>query len=220
MKNYLYKEFKLGLSPINWTFLIMPCMLLIPSYPCYVPFYYICLSIMFIFNNGEINKDMQYSFILPVKKSDIVKARCLLVAVYELITIALGIIFAFINIKISPTSTNPAGIACNVAFFGLLLIVFSGFNFFFFKSFYKKGEKPGFPFLLGSIAFWILYGIFEFPIWTSNITNIEYFNVLDKVDGASMIKQLPILAAGIVIYVLGWIVTYKVSAKKFEKVNL
>lgn len=44
--------------------------------------------------------------------------------------------------------------------------------------------------------------------------------MLDSIDFARQIRQLPILAAGIIIYFLGWLVTYKISAKRFEKVDL
>ena len=33
-------------------------MILIPNYPCYVSFFYLCLSCFFIFNNAELNKDI------------------------------------------------------------------------------------------------------------------------------------------------------------------
>lgn len=219
MKNFLYKEFKLCMSPINWLFLSFVCMFMIPNYPCYVPFFYICLSVFFIFNNGELNKDMQYSLVLPIKKSDIVKSRCLLVAAYELLTILLSIPLAFVSIKLIGLG-NAAGIEPNVAFYGLLSIPMTLFNYIFFTGFYKKGEKPGLSFLFGSIGFFGSYMIIEFPIWTKNVFGIEFFQLLDKGDAASQFKQIPVLAAGIIIYVLGWIFTCKVSSKRFEKVDL
>ena len=49
---------------------------------------------------------------------------------------------------------------------------------------------------------------------------LQEFAFLDKFDWPSLIKQLPILFSGIVVYILGLIFTYKVSAKEFEQVNL
>jgi len=219
MKNLLAKEIKLTLSPVNYLFLLFVTMSLIPSYPGYVGFFYICLSIFFMFNNAELNKDIQYSMILPIRKKDMVKARCLLVGFYEIVVLLLSIPFGFLQNKLMPTG-NPAGIDYNVAFYGFVLILYSVFHFALFTKFYKKAEKPGLPFLIASICFWVLYALFEFPIWTKNIFNIEYTKVLDSTTPENLVKQLPVLAAGIVIYILGWFVTFKVSAKRFEKVDL
>ncbi|MCQ2582809.1 MAG: ABC-2 transporter permease [Treponema sp.] len=217
MKNYLYKEFVLSFNVLNWLFLIFPGMLLVPAYPGYVGFFYICLSVMFIFNNCEINKDMQYSMILPISKSEIVKSRCIVVAVYELIAIVLGVGFAVLNKIIDVDPANEAGIASNVAFFGYLFIILAVFNFVYFVSFYKKGEKPGKPFFFACIAFWLVYFLLELTVW-AEIPGVS--EMLDGIDPASLVKQIPILAVGIVVFIAGWILTYKISAKRFEKVNL
>ena len=219
MKNFLEKEIKLCLSAVNYLFLAFVAMIIIPNYPCYVPFYYLCLSIFFIFNNTELNKDIQYSMVLPITKKDMVKSRCILVCVYEIAGALFTIPFAILIKKLVPQG-NQAGIDSNVAFYGLVLILLTIFNFIFFTSFYKKAEKSGRPFFKASVVFWVCYLIIEFPIWTKNIFNIEFFQLLDKIDASSQIKQLPILCAGILVFFGGWILTYKKSASLFEKVDL
>lgn len=215
MKNFLYKEIKLITNPLNWIFLLFLTMLLIPTYPCYVPFFYLCLSVFFMFNNAEINRDMEYSLILPIRKKDIVKSRCILVFFYQILGLILSIPFVFLRI-----TENQAGIDLNVAFFGLIMICLSIFNFVFISGFYKKGEKPGLPFLASSILYFVVYIVFEIPIWMKSVFNVEYFIIMDNTDATSQIKQLPILFIGIMFYVLTWFLTYKVSAKRFEKVDL
>lgn len=219
MKNYLYKELKLCISPVNYLFLAITSMILIPSYPCYVPFFYICLSIFFIFNNAELNKDIAYSMILPITKKDIVKSRCIIIAVYEIIAVIITIPFSLIMTQVWKIE-NLAGIDANIAFYGLNFITMTIFNFFMLTKYYKKAEKPGIAFLIGSIIYWIVYAILEFPIWCKNILNIEYIKLMDSTAWSDQIKQLPVLAFGIVVFILGWILTYKVSAKRFEKVDL
>lgn len=219
MKNFLYKEIKLCLSPVNYLFILFTAMILIPSYPCYVPFFYICLSVFFIFNNAEINKDIAYSMILPITKKHIVKSRCFIICVYEIVAILFTIPFAFIMNNLIKLG-NAAGIDANVAFYGLVLILLTAFHFILVTKFYKKAEKPGLPFLLAAIAYWGLYLLLEFPIWTKNIFNIEFFKLLDRTDLEAQIHQLPVLFVGIIIYVLGWILTYKKASSNFEKVDL
>lgn len=219
MKNFLYKEWNLCLSPVNFIFLIFVTMMLIPNYPCYVALFYLCVSIFFIFNNGEINRDMEYSLILPITKRDIVKSRCVIVCFYEILGLLLMVPFAFISKKLIP-SGNLAGIDGNVAFFGFAMIPITVFHYIFFTCFYKKAEKPGIPFLLGSIGFWVAYGILEFPIWTKDIFGVKIFLMLDSTDLNSQVKQLPILIAGLVVFIVGWIITYERASRKFERVDL
>lgn len=219
MKNFLNKEIKLCLAPINYIYLSFAVMTIIPAYPRYVPFFFFCVSILHLFNNSMLNKDLEYSMILPITKKEIVKSRCLIVAVYELIGGLITIPFSFLFTLIMP-SGNVSGIEGNVAFYGLIMVLMTLFNFVFFTSFYKKAFKPGLPFIKGAIVFWIGYFALEFPIWTKDVFGIEFFQMMDKTDAVSQIRQLPILAAGFIIFILGWFLTYKISAKRFEKVDL
>ena len=84
MKNFLNKEIRLNLAPVNYLFMAFASMIIIPNYPCYVPFFYFALSVFFIFNNAELNRDIQYSMVLPITKKEIVKSRCILVFFYEI----------------------------------------------------------------------------------------------------------------------------------------
>ncbi|MBR1638741.1 MAG: ABC-2 transporter permease [Treponema sp.] len=215
MKNFLYKEFKLCLAPVNYIFIIFSTMILIPSYPSYVPFFYFTLSIFFIFNNSELNKDIAYSMILPISKKHIVKSRCILVCAYEILGIIFTIPFSILH---SFIEKNPAGIDANPAFYGLVMIPITVFNLIFISGYYKKAEKPGLPFLFASISYWLLYALLEFPFWAFG--NSALVSLLDSTSPADFIKQLPVLCGGIVIFILGWLLTYKISAKRFEKVDL
>ena len=219
MKNLLLKEFKLCFLPVNFIFLIFGSMLAIPNYPCYVAFFYLLMNCFWVFKNADINKDLQYSLILPIRKSDIVKARCLSVSLYEILFFILSIPFAFLNYKLFPNGNN-AGVVPNFAFYGFAFIITSVSRFAFFTIYYKKAEKHEKAFLISVAIFLVLYFLFEFPVWMVYSDKFELISFATKWDLPSLIKQLPILICGIVVYVLGLIFTYKVSAKEFEKVNL
>lgn len=219
MKNLLNKEIKLCLAPLNYIYLIFACMTFIPNYPRYVPFYFMCISFLHLFNNAMLNKDIEYSMILPITKKEIVKSRCILVALYEVVFTLLSIPFS-ISFNLFGPGPNSAGIEGNVAFYGLVLIAVTLFTFIFFTSYYKKASKPGAHFLKGTIAFWITFIIFEIPIYIKDDFNIPFIKMLDQTDKLSQITQLPILVIGIVVFITGWFFTYKISAKHFEKVDL
>lgn len=219
MTNFLKKEIKLCLAPVNYVYLAFAFMMIIPNYPRYVPFFFFGVSMLYIFNNALLNKDIEYSMILPITKKDIIKSRCILIAVLEIIYILITIpLSIFYNVANLPE--NAAGIEGNVAFYGIMLILETIFTFTFITSYYKKAFKPGKAFLKAAIVFWVIFIFIEFPFWTKNVFNIPLVKFLDSTDKASQIKQLPVLAAGIIVFILGWILTYKVSAKRFEKVDL
>lgn len=219
MKNLLLKEFKLCFLPINFIFLSFSSMLSIPNYPCYVAFFYLLMNCFWIFKNADFNKDLQYSLILPIKKTDIVKARCLSIAIYEVFFILLSIPFAFLNYKIMPSGNN-AGIVPNFAFYGLMLIILSISRFLYFIIYYKKAEKHERSFLISILVFFVLYFICEFPVWMIYSEKFMQIGFIVKRDFASLLKQLPILTFGVLFYIFGWILTCTISSKQFKKVNL
>ena len=52
-----------------------------------------------------------------------------------------------------------------------------------------------------------------------NALNLDFVKYFDTTEFIPNI-QLPVLFGGIAIYILGWILTYKISSSRFEKVDL
>ena len=105
--NLMRKEFKLSLHITSFLFLAFGLMLLIPSYPYYVAFVYTCLAVFFTFLNCRENHDIFFSSTLPVKKSDIVLARCLSVAAIQSLSVLIAVPFGIIGARINPNGENP-----------------------------------------------------------------------------------------------------------------
>ena len=156
MKNLLYKEFRLAIHPTVYIFFLLTALLLVPSYPYYVSFFYLMLGVFLTFKTNRAENDIFYSALLPVRKGDVVRARVLTVALLELANIVIAIPFAVISAKINPAGGNNAGIEPNVAFFGLSFLMYGGFNLIFFPVFYKTGRSEGKAFLWGGV-FTFLY---------------------------------------------------------------
>ena len=103
MKNILYKEFKLAIHPSTYIFLLLSSMVLIPNYPYMVIFFYSILGVFFISLNGRETKDIYYSMLLPIDRSELVKLRILFVSLIETAQILLLVPFIIIkNIFICP----------------------------------------------------------------------------------------------------------------------
>ena len=217
MKALLYKELKLALHPTTFIFLGIGAMLMIPSYPYYVAFIYTCLSIFFIFLSARENKDVFFTASLPVRKSDVVKSRVFTVAIVELLQLAIGIPFAIIGMRINPNPTgNQAGIEANLAFFGLVLVMYAIFNLIFLPLFYKTAAKVGVPLFYASIAVTIYIVAAELVVQMIPFLKTHF----DTTNPAMVIYQLPVLVAGIVIFGLSLWLTFRKSAANFEKVDL
>ncbi len=215
MKNLLYKEFKLATHPTTFIFLSFSLMMLIPSYPYYVSFFYTTLSLFFIFLSGRENKDIFYTVTLPIRKRDAVKARCWMVAIIELVQIVFSIPFAVISAAINPRG-NLAGIDANVAFFGLVFLMFALFNIIFIPTFYKTAFRAGTAFIFGSIAITLYILVAESLVWIPSPLK-TYLDT--NVPGTAM-RQLPLLIAGFSVWTLTMLFVYKKSASNFEKVDL
>lgn len=216
MTNLIYKEFKLSAHPTMYIFLSFALMLLIPGYPYYIPLFYTCLSLFFMFISGRENKDVLYTTTLPIRKSDAVKARCLFIALIELAEVLLCGLVAVFKAMILTDVSNLAGIDANPAFFGLALIMLALFNIIFIPAFYKTAYKAGVPFIFACTAIAIYIIVAESLVWIPSPIRAY----LDTTDSVVMVKQLPILIAGIVIWILTTYASYKKAAKNFEKVDI
>ncbi len=214
MKNLLYKELKLSIHPTNYLFLALPLMLLIPNYPSYVAYIYMCLSLFFLFLLARENKDVYFSSLLPIQKTDQVKARVVVVMALELLQILISIPFAILHFTIP--IINQAGIEPNLAFFGFQFGMFAVFNLFFLTGFYKTAHKIGIPLLIAGIVSILYYILAESLVWISN----PFQSFLDSTVLSVILKQWPILLIGITIWVCLGYITYKISANRFLKVDV
>ena len=213
MKNLLYKEFKLTISTGFFALALLGALVLIPNWLYFFALMYaMFITIPQIFTAAKAQNDLGFSVMLPVRKRDVVKARVLSILLIEMLHILVAAVFAVANILIY--KGNNFFMDANVAFFGLVFVMFAIFNLVFFPAFYKTGYKVGVPTILGTLA------AFIFMIAVEGLVMFVP-QVNDYLDGAKeMYRQLPVLFAGIALFVLSSIATYKISAKRFEKVDL
>lgn len=215
MNNLLYKEFKLALHPSAYLFLPMAAMLLIPSYPYFVAFFYQTLGIFFIFLNGNTTNDLFFTALLPIRKKDSVAARFATVIILELAQIILAVPFAFLRHRINPTE-NFAGMDANPVLFGLVLVMFAIFNVVFLPGFYKTGYKTGLPFLIACAAMLLFVGAAEAAIqFTPDLKR-----TLDTVSSTYLPQQLAVLAFGVVGYGLLTAAAFAMSVRRFDRLDL
>lgn len=215
MKNLIYKDFKLSIHTTSYLFLILGSMLLIPSYPYYVAFFYQTLGIFFMFMTGNSTNDVFFTAMLPIRKRDAVKARFYTVLILELLQIIVSVPFAILRTILIPME-NGAGIEANTALFGLAFVMFGLFNITFLPMFYKTGNKTGMPFMISCLAMTLFAGIAEVAI---NI-NRSWKAALDTINPEYLPQQIVVLAAGIIVFGLLSFIAYEKSAASFERLDL
>ena len=134
-----------------------------------------------------------------------------------LLQLAIGIPFATIGIRINPNAAgNMAGIEANIAFFGLVLIMYGIFNAIYLPLFYKTAVKVGIPLVFASIAVTIYVVAVELAVQMIPFLKTH----LDTTDPAMAKYQFPILIAGLFFFALTLWLTYRRSSANFEKVDL
>lgn len=211
----LQKEFRLCMHPTTLLFLALSAMLIIPNYPYYVTFFYTTLGIFFVCLTGRENNDIEYSMMLPVRKRSIVWARMMFCVLTELAQVILAVPFAILR-GTFPMGGNNVGMDANTAFFGIALLMLGVFNLLFFTRYYRSPDKVGKTFAVSSVVFFVLIAAAEAAdhIWPF------MRDVLDTPDPANMGAKLIVLGAGAAAFALLTLCAYRVSAKRFEKLDI
>ena len=215
MKHLLQKELALTLHPTSVLFWALSALLLVPGYPYYVTFFYTGRGIFFTCLNGRENNDVAYTLTLPVAKTDLVKARFLLVLLLEGVQVAVAIPFALLRQRM-PVPENPVGMEANLAFFGLSLGLLGLFNFVFLGLYYRDVTKVGTSFTWASVA------VFVYIVAAETCAHVIPFvrDRLDTPDPQFLGEKLAVLLlGGAVCAGLTWI-TYRKSVRNFQRFDL
>lgn len=213
MFNLLYKELRLAAHPTLYFFIFLGFLVIVPSYPFGLIFFFGSLAPFITFLFGRETCDNYYTALLPIKKTDVVKGKCLLVVFVQILQLIISVPIAILRAYL-PIGENVVGIEANIAYYGFGLTTFAIFNFIFFTQFYKTAYKVGKSFIIAIIPVIVCIFIMEL---LSHVPTIYW---LDSIDPEYLIRQIPILIIGIIVYTVGIICTYFLAEKRFAKVDL
>ena len=215
MKTLLKKELTLAASPLSYIFIAFAIMALIPNYPILVGGFFVCLGIFQSFMAAREAGDTLYTAMLPVKKTDVVKARFAFTTFIELVSFAAMAALTALRMTVladADVYTANALMNANLAYLGWELVVFALFNALFVCSFYKTAYKLGWPF--------VWFGVVSFLV----IAAAEVLHHIPGFEGLNStrydVKQLPVLIAGAAIYGAVTFISERVSEKRFDRVDL
>jgi hypothetical protein len=215
MLNLLNKEFRLVISPLFFLVTLFGALLLIPQWVFFIaPMYILFIALPNIIQFSKTQKDMEFTMLLPVRKSDAVRARILAVALVETAQVVVVAIFAAMNIALYHTSNffiDP-----NVAYIGCVFAMFGVFNVVFFPMLYKTAYKLAAPIIVALTLTILFAGVIELLV----VTVPAVTRALDGISRAALIGQIPVLLCGIAAFMLLTWASMRASIKRFEKVNL
>lgn len=216
LKNLIYKEIKLVVSPAAYLFPILSLLLLIPSYPYIVGFIYFLFSVQITFQVARDNRDEQFTAMLPVPRRDFVKARCITVVYIELLQILYAIPCALLTSFVINKGGNPIGLDANFALFGMVLLAMGAFNLVFLPKYFKTGYKFGIPLTLAMVAFVAVVVVCECVVGIVPAVH----NVIDGLSASNIGYQIGVFFVGLAAFVGLLVLAYKLSVKNYQKVNL
>jgi len=215
MLNLIYKDFKLAIHPF---FLVLPfitgALMLIPGWLYFLVLMYFCFfTVPNVFANYKTNNDLMLSTLMPIKRKDIVASRILSIMALEVFHIGVAIIYAIINRNLYD-QTWFYFIQPNVAYFGLSFIMFALFNVTLFPIYFKTGYTYGVATVVSTTVMLIFAGAMEYFA----ITNRAMGQFLRGSEG--LMSHIGLLIFGIVVFMVLGLLGYKLSVKRFEKVDI
>ena len=219
MKKLLYKEIVLCTNIQIVLFATFALFILIPSWPSAIAFVYPLSGLMSLFPRGLANKDIEYTSLLPVKKTDIVKGKTLYLCLIEIAVIVLASIGGTIRVLLykEPTDINELNyfmlVRPTISLLGFAFLSFGIMNMVLIALYYRNPYKR----LVGPNLISLFLCLIILAIGS---VLIAFIPALREYDTLGIIAQLGTLLAGILFFILFSYLGYKSGAKAFSNVDL
>ncbi|HZG75081.1 MAG TPA: ABC-2 transporter permease [Paenibacillus sp.] len=217
MLNLILKDMKLGIHPF---FFIMPlltgALMLVPGWIYFVVLlYFCCITIPNMFGGFKTQNDLMFTAMMPVRKSDIVKARVSVLVILELLHIAIAMIYGLFTIRLYPDLMYYF-FGPSLGFWGLCFVMLAIFNIVFITMYYKTAYKYGAATIASITASLLFAGAAQWAgIQNPYLSGIFYGTGIDNTA-----LHLTILIAGILIFAAFTMIAYRVAMVRFHRVEV
>ena len=217
MRNILRKEMCLSASILSYLFILFGFMFLIPGYPVLCSAFFVSLGLFQSFQSAREANDIVFSVLLPIAKKDIVKGKYLFVCLIEGCSFVLMAVSVMLRMTVFSKSaaylSNPM-MNANLFALGMACVIFGLFNWIFVGGFFKTAYKFARPFVTFIIVCFLVIFVTEA---LHHIPGLEWLNAF----GADNIAiQIILLLAGIFIFLVITVLSYKKACKQFEQIDL
>lgn len=217
MKNLIHKEFSLATPLLTFLFLGFSLMAFIPGYPILCGVFFICFGIFQGYQYSREAEDIAYSVLLPVKKTDVVKAKFVAAFLLQMVAFALLTIFTLIRMTFMSdvgVYVNNALMGANLVFLGFVLLIFAIFNWVFIGGFFKTAYSYGKPFVSFIILCFLVIIVAEV---LHHFPGLGWMNTLDY---SNLGVQMTVLLCAGGVYAAVTILSCRVAQKRFEQIDL
>lgn len=217
MKHLLVKELKMATPLLTYLFLGFTLMTFIPGYPILCGAFFVCFGIFQGYQYSREAGDMAYSVVLPVKKTDLVKAKFVTACLLQMVALMLFALFTLLRMTLLANTgvyIENALMGANFVFLGYVLLIFAIFNWVFVGGFFKTAYNIGKPFVL-----FVVVGFFVI-LMAEVLHHLPGMTWLNTLDYSDMGRQMIVLLCGVVLYVGVTMLSCRVSQKRFEQIDL
>ncbi|MBN2540081.1 MAG: ABC-2 transporter permease [Bacilli bacterium] len=216
MKQLMIKEFKLSIHKFFWFIPILTgALLLIPQWVYLIAMmYFFWITIPNVYSTYNSQNDLAFCMLMPIKKEDYVKSKILSVITLELVTMLFGGVFAILN-RVLYHNTNFL-LDLNLAYFGVVFLMFGLFNLAFYPIYFKTAYRFGKATIVGNVVA-ILFALGVELL-------VAFIPSLNQWMKASTSQELTFRVIFLLISFLMFAgfnyIAYKISAKRFERIDL
>ena len=217
MNALLKKEIRLSTLPLTWLFIGFAFMTLLPGYPILCGVFFITLGIYQSFQSAREANDTVFSALLPVAKRDVVKGKYQLVLLVELLGFALMAVLTMLRMTLLQEAAiyrQNALMNANFFYLAMVLVLFGMFNVIFVGGFWKTGYQIGKPFVIYTVAAFLMIGAAE------TLHHIPGLEVLNAFGFDHIGLQLSLLLCGGLLYAAMTFLSYRKACANFEKIDL
>ena len=211
------KELRLSVNPWLYIFLAMALLLFIPTWVFFIALAYLFLFFMALGQMDKANQDLTFAISLPIPKSSIVTARTITVVIIEAAELVLAGLVSVARYWLYPDGNLQAmGMNTNLAFFGVMLMMYAVFNLVYLPGSYKRAYRMLWPLAGGSLIAVVIGGFLDYVL-SLQPTLARIFN--DRGFGHPW-AQILLFAAGFVVYAGLTAVAWRKAVSNFAKVDL
>lgn len=220
MKKLLFKELRLCLNPQVIVFVCLSVLIVIPGWPSLTSFIYTFMAIVVIFPIALANKDLEFTALLPVRKTDLVKGKVMLAVSIELASILISLPFALLKVfvlnNIEGFEVNVPDLGINLILYGIVLFLCGFFNLIFIPWYYKN------PFKIAKVqivsTFIVIALTSVLIVLFIPIPDMSIF--VNTFTGTALIVQFASLLAGILVFLSFTYLSFRLGAKNIASVDL
>lgn len=217
MMTLLKKEMKLAASPLSYFFIAFGLMALIPGYPILVGSFFLCLGLFQSFQSAREANDLAYTALLPVAKTDVVRAKYLFCGVIELCYFALTAATTLLRMTVLSEAevyrSNPL-MNANLVYLGFVLLILGLFQSIFVGGFFRTAYRFAGPFVTFIVAAFLVVGLGE------TLFRIPGLEALNAFGFTHIGLQICVFWVGALLYFVLTFVSMHRAMAHFERIDL